>query len=156
MRYHRAAREHDNLHFSIALILSASARRWSNNPVNTWHAFSGKGLIRVDQRQKLLEPVDTLWDGQAEFRVARPRMAFASIVCCFTSRDRAECKARIPCCSMLLTGTNIMRSGRDAAVHSADAASAGSFFLRFFTKGLHCLGCDQFHLVSKTGQDPAQ
>jgi hypothetical protein len=38
---------------------------------------------------------------------------------------------------MFLTGTNIM-SGRDAAVQSA-AASAGSFFLPFFTKGLTCL-----------------
>ena len=74
--------------------------------------------------------------------VARPRMAFASIVCCLTSRDRAECKARMPCCSKLLAGTNFT-SGRDAAAQSA-AASAASFFLPFFTNGLTASGAISF------------
>jgi hypothetical protein len=41
-------------------------------------------------------------------------------------RVRIECKARTPCCSKLLGGTNFT-SGREAAVQSA-VASAASFF----------------------------
>ena len=74
--------------------------------------------------------------------VAKPRMAFASIVCCLTSRDRAECSARMPCCSKLFAGTNFM-SGRDAAAQSA-AASAASFFWPFLTNGLTASGAISF------------
>jgi len=69
-------------------------------------------------------------------------MALASIVCCLTSKDRAECKARTPCCSKLLMGTNLI-PGRDAASQIA-AASAASFFLPFFTKGLTASGAISF------------
>ena len=66
--------------------------------------------------------------------VARPRRALASMVGCFTSRARAECRARTPCCSRLFTATNVA-SGRDAAAQIA-AASAASFFLPRSTNGL--------------------
>jgi hypothetical protein len=81
---------------------------------------------------------------------ARPRMAFASIVCCLSSRDRAECKARIPCCSKLLAGTNFT-SGRDAAAQSA-AASAASVHPPLFHERLDRFGRDQLHVVSELGQ----
>src|ERR1700760_4038072 len=71
-------------------------------------------------------------------------MAFASIVCCLTSSDRAVCNARMPCCSTVLTGTNLT-SGREAASQIA-AASAASFFLPFLTKGLTHLGQQSFLL----------
>ena len=48
----------------------------------------------------------------------------------------------MPCCSRLLTGTNFT-SGRDAASQIA-AASAASFFLPFFTKGLTASGAISF------------
>lgn len=56
--------------------------------------------------------------------------------------DRAECKARMACCSVVFIGTNFM-SGCDAASKSA-AASAASFFLPFFTKGLTASGAVSF------------
>jgi hypothetical protein len=56
--------------------------------------------------------------------------------------DRAECKARMACCSVAFIGTNFM-SGCDAASKSA-AASAASFFLPFFTKGLTATGAISF------------
>jgi len=52
-----------------------------------------------------------------------------------TSKDRAECEAKVPCWSKLLAGTNFT-SGRDAAAQIA-AASAASLFLPFLTKGSH-------------------
>jgi DDE family transposase len=70
--------------------------------------------------------------------LARPRRAFASIVRCLTSKDRAERKARVPCWSKLLAGTNLAL-GRDAAARIA-AASAASFFLPSLTKGLTASG----------------
>ena len=79
--------------------------------------------------------------------VARPRMAFASIVCCLTNRDRAACKARMPCCSTLLAGTNFT-SGREAASQIA-AASAASFFLPFLTKGFTASGAISFTLCPR-------
>src|SRR4051795_4446819 len=78
-------------------------------------------------------------------------MALASMVCCLTSSERAVCKARIPCCSTLLTETNLT-SGREAASQIA-AASAASFFLPFLTKGLTASGANQLHRMTKATEN---
>src|SRR5260370_600342 len=120
---------------------STVARQWSSNPVNTCRAFSGKASsasTSAMSSSSLPTPFGTVRPNS----VARPRMAFASIVCCLTNRHRAECSARIPCCSKRLAGTNFT-AGRDAASQIA-AASAASFFLPFFTNGLIASGAISF------------
>ena len=88
------------------------------------------------------------------YSAARPRMALASIVCCLTSKERAECRASTPCCSRLLTGTNLT-PGRDAASQMA-AASAASFFLPFFTNGRTASGAISFTSCPKPVSTRAQ
>src|SRR6478609_11575943 len=78
-------------------------------------------------------------------------MALASMVCCLTSSERTVCKARIPCCSTVLTGTNLT-SGREAASQIA-AASAASFFLPYLDEGFDRCGGKQLHRVTKAGQN---
>jgi hypothetical protein len=73
-----------------------------------------KALICLHKHHELPEPVDLPWDSQSEFSC----QAIASIVFCLTSRDRAECRARVPCCSKSFAGTNFI-PGWDAAAQIA-------------------------------------
>ena len=73
---------------------------------------------------------------------AKPRRAFATMVCRFTSSDLPACRASTACCSTLLIGTNLV-SGRVPATHRA-AASAASFFLPLLTNGLTASGAISF------------
>ena len=57
----------------------------------------GNVLVLIDKRHQFVELSHAFWTVTPN-SVARPRMAFASIVCCLTNSDRAACKARMPCC----------------------------------------------------------
>jgi len=128
---------------SKSLLFLASTWRWSSNPRTACRAPFGtasSASTSAISSSSLSVPRGTMRPNSA----ARSRMALASIVCCLTNRERAECQARIPCCSRLLAGTNVT-SGRDTASQSA-AASAASFFLPRLTKGLTALGAISFTL----------
>ena len=98
-------------------------------------------LTRAMSSSSLCRPLGTVSPNSP----AKPRRAFASMICCFTSSDLPACRASTACCSTLLIGTNLV-SGRVPATHraAASAASAASFFPPFLTNGLTASGAISF------------